>query len=238
MSPLFQRLPQEALWHNKINMELVTRDLRWYLKCFQVFFIVHTIVCLDLQVSMPLKGTVQLLWHWMWKYLTVRGLICDTKPLLWHLTDKDLLIAWTIRSSDFFYLKTPIRWLSESVNKKSWLQAVLKHCINFSDHEHIPLCDIYSLKFSLGVWSWELFLYKKQNMIFFSWKEFLSIGVRCSAEEASLCQRLESILGPRSPFSVRGLTVTLYVPCCSLPSLEEKSVSLKGISRIPDGVFC
>lgn len=133
---------------------------------------------------MPLKGTVQLLWHWMWKYLTVRGLICDTKPLLGHLTDRDLLIAWSIKSSNFFYLKTPIRWLSKSVNKKSWLQAVLKHCINFSDLEHIPLWDIYSLKFSLGVWSWEVFFYKKQNMIFFSWKEFLSVGVMRSAEEA------------------------------------------------------
>lgn len=135
---------------------------------------------------MPLKGTVQLFWHSMWKYLTVTGLICDTKPLLGHLTDRDLLIAWTIRSSNFFHLKTPIRWLSKSVNKKSRLQAVLKHCINFSDLEHIPLCDIYSLKFSLGVWSWELFLYKKQNTIFFFGKEFLSIGVRCSAEEASV----------------------------------------------------
>lgn len=144
------------------------------------------IVCLDLQVHMPLKGTVQLLWHWMWKYLTFRGLICDMKPLLWHLPDRDLLIAWTIRSTDFFYLKTPIRWPYKSVNKKSWLQAVLKYCINFSDLEHTPLCDIYSLKFSLGVWSWELFLYKKQNMIFFSWKEFLFGGVRCSAEGASV----------------------------------------------------
>lgn len=90
-----------------------------------------------------------------------------------------------IRFTDLFYAKTLIRQPSKLVNKKSWLQAVLKYCIKFSELEHLPLCDIYHFKLSLGIWSLELFLYKKQNRIFFSWKQFLSAAMRCSAEGAS-----------------------------------------------------
>lgn len=128
---------------------------------------------------------------------------------------------------------------SKSVRKKSWLQAVLKLCINFSGLEHIPLCVIYRFKFSLGVRSWELFFYKKQNMIFFSWEEFLSISVRCSAEEAAvwLPEIWTYIRSHVSFFSEWPHCYT--VPRLLFPSsLQKKSVSMKGVSRIHDGIFC
>lgn len=77
------------------------------------------------------------------------------------LSDRDLLIAKIIRFTDLFYTKILTRQPSKLVNKKSWLQAILKHCINFSELEHLPVCDIYNLKLPLGVWSLKLFLYRK-----------------------------------------------------------------------------
>lgn len=106
--------------------------------------------------------------------------------------------------------KTFVSQSSKLVNKKSRLQLVLKHYINFSELEYLPLCDIYNLKLSLGVWSLELFLYKKQKRVFLSWKGFLSTGKRCLAEGASV--RLVETwtynrFKPISPFAARSLVI-------------------------------
>lgn len=92
---------------------------------------------------MPLRVTVQLLWHWMQQCLTCKGLICNTKPLLWLLwlifTDSvNHQIYWSLLYKD-------TRQSSKLVNKKSWLQVALKHCINYSELEHLSLCDIYNV---------------------------------------------------------------------------------------------
>lgn len=127
-------------------------------------------------------------------------------------------------------MKTLIRQLSKLVNKKSWLQAVLKCCINFSELEHLPLCDIYNLKLSCDVWSLELFLYKKQTRILLSWKEFLSASKRFSAVGALV--RLVEAQTFISFVSERPQYLTLYLGCSSTPS-QKRCVGLQGTSSTP-----
>lgn len=154
------------------------------------------------------------------------------KLLLWLLWLIEIfLTAQTIRFTDLFHVKTLTRQPSKLVNKKSWLQAVLKHCINFSELEHLPLCDIYNLKLSCDVWSLELFLYtKNQTRIFLSWKEFLSTSARCSAVGALV--RLAETQTFISFFSERPQYLILFLGCFSTP-LQKRCVCLKRTGRTP-----